>query len=209
MKIKSLLFILVTLLFVSCAKDEPETTTGTTGGTGNNTAVTPTDIEITVTMDGTTYTALYGAIGTSMQFNSQVWDNGNDSITLTPSTAMTLTALGNDISYASIIMPAAEIDSTEWADNSSNAFAGYFDGDYDIPSPTIGEVFLILNDGSSWSSSTAATAGTWNLTHVTESLTSPAKVRCQGEITIDLTNPATSETHEAQVEFVMRFQEPL
>lgn len=198
------LSLLVSIIFIltGCKKDDSEEN----NNGGSNSGVTPNQIKIELTLDSQTHVATFGGLGTSLQFNSEAYEIDDVSTGLSIAAAFNDFNATDGISYASIVLPDAILNTVDWNSNSSQAFINFFNGSLTIPnSNNLGIVIYV--DGIGYSIIGSST-GNWKMNKEVESSTYPATVRCQGEIQLTLSNFLTSETFPATFKYVMRFQEP-
>ena len=197
---------MISVVLFSCKKKDEDDNT-TTGG-GSPTATTPTDITVSLIMNGTTYSCAFGTVGSTLQFTSETMSLGFDSLTLYPSTSLSTITLGSGITFTSITMPTVKLSQAEWDADPGQAFIDYFNDAHESAGFNQGALFFILTDGTSWETTTSDITGDWIINKAVEQTTYPALVRCQGQVHTFLTNPSNGDTHEATIDYVLKFQEP-
>jgi len=203
MKFKGLIFIFSVFILSACKKDN--NTENNSGG--GNTAITPSEVKIELTFNGQTHIGIFGGFGTSLQLNSAAFEIDESSIALSVATALNVFSAADGLSYASIVLPTAIVNTLDWNTNSSQVFINFFNGTLTIPEPTSFE-FSAIVAGTGYGT-TGNSTGNWKISRTVESDAYPAIVRCQGEVNITLTNLITNEDFPATIKYVMRFQEPI
>ena len=210
------LFLLsfILILFAGCKKDEKDETTQTNNVTTPPPVTTPTQVSVSVDLYGETQVFVFGENSFSLQFSTLTSIDG-DVIALAPQSSMTNLGMpGTEFSgYLSLQLPAALIPAAEFNADPVQAFRNYFAGTEEFVDPLAGEFFVVMADGSSWSTlgttnAGVASSGDWNMNYVNEGNEFTETIRCHGEVVLQMKNQVTNEIADMEVSYTMKFTEP-
>ncbi|MEY3398989.1 MAG: hypothetical protein RL220_1583, partial [Bacteroidota bacterium] len=171
------LLMLPLLALTSCKKDEEDNNSGSNGG---GTTVTPTEISVTITVNGETQEFVFGENGYNMQFSSAAYDMGGTFI-VAPSTALVYGGgAGTEYAgYFSVSLPGREMNESEWTADPAATFIEYFTEDSPLAGP-IPSLTYASQSGYTWVNTGNNDMVDWVKSYEVEETGSPAMVRCHG-----------------------------